>query len=252
MIDTFLKHLSVPKSCDLNKPVYKKYFVDSRMLNAADKKALQEDVGRIRWLYTLKPSTINISQYTDDDCDYPEVAILHVELSSPNRAKRIASFMQQSIPYPLVLLLTHEISLDISLAAKRTNQAAKDKWVVEDHYDTDWINLEQPTTPQADFLQDFKLLNFSYRNFFDFYQDIVQRIIALNCAVYTGKYFLDIQGTECGNNSLDALRELENLQQEQREIRNKLKKEKNVGTQVELNMHNKQITDRINAIKQEL
>ena len=86
MIDIFLNQLSIPKSCELNKPVYKKYFLENRILDATDKKALKEDVSKIRWLYTLKPSTINISPYSDDERDYPEVAILHVELLSPGRA----------------------------------------------------------------------------------------------------------------------------------------------------------------------
>lgn len=60
MIDTFLEQLSVPKACVLNKAIYKKDFLGNDILDAADKKALKEEVGKIRWLYTLKPSRINI------------------------------------------------------------------------------------------------------------------------------------------------------------------------------------------------
>jgi hypothetical protein len=42
------------------------------------------------------------------------------------------------------------------------------------------------------------------------------------------------------------------LQQERTETRNKLKKEKNLGTQVQLNTRIKQITDRVAAITKEL
>lgn len=129
--DDFLEHLDIPSSCRLDKPIFKKLFLDNGALDATDKKCLKDDVSRVRWLYTLKPSTINIASYSDDIREYPEVALLHVDLSNPNRVVRIAHFINRSIPYPLVLLFTTEtnegISMSISLADKRINQADKEK-----------------------------------------------------------------------------------------------------------------------------
>ena len=76
------------------------------MLDAADKASLKDDIDKIRWLYTLKPSTINIAPYSDNERDYPEVAVLHFDLSGINRIKRIAQFVNRAIPYPLILLFT--------------------------------------------------------------------------------------------------------------------------------------------------
>ena len=119
-------------------------------------------------------------------------------------------------------------------------------------HDTGWISLGAPEPWQTDFLNDFCITNFSYRNFFAFYQDIVQRIVALNCAVHTGRYALVTENSTSGRDRVEALRLLETLAQELIEIRNKLKKEKNLGTQVRLNTRIKQITDRIEAIKPKL
>jgi len=217
-----------------------------------------EDVNKIRWLYTLKPSTINISPYSDDERDYPEIAILHVELLSPGRAKRIAVFMQRSIPYPLVLLISHKNALYVSLAAKRTSQADKEKWVVEENYDTDWINLEQPTVQQADFLKDCNIRNFSFSNYFTFYKSIQERVLALNCAVYTGVYELhnneskDPPGHTRSSARLARLKELENLNADKLEIGNRLKSEKQLGKKVDLNTEIKQIYDQIEQIKRNI
>ena len=101
-LDSFLQHLEIPKACELKKPVFKKLFLDNGVLDATDKKCLKDDVNRVRWLYTLKPSTINIASYNDSVREYPEVAVLQVELDSPNRIGRIAHFINRSIPYPLV------------------------------------------------------------------------------------------------------------------------------------------------------
>ena len=64
--DDFLQSLAVPPSCVLNKAVYKKMFLDASdgkksLLDATDKTCLKDDISKIRWLYTLKPSTINIA-----------------------------------------------------------------------------------------------------------------------------------------------------------------------------------------------
>jgi hypothetical protein len=88
----FLSSLSIPEACLLDKPVYKKMFLDHAELDQTDKKALSEDVGRIRWQYTLKPDTINIAPFQDSEREYLEIAILSVELSSPARLNRIAAF----------------------------------------------------------------------------------------------------------------------------------------------------------------
>lgn len=258
MIDAFLKQLSIPKTCELNKPVYKKDFLENGILDATDKKALKEDVGKIRWLYTLKPSTINISAYLDDEKDYSEVPIIYVELLSPGRAKRIAAFMQRSIPYPLVLLLSFKNSLRISLAEKRINHSDREKWVVEDNYDTDWIKLNQPTGQQAEFLSDCKISHFSFSNYLAFYNSIQDRVIALNCSVYTGVYELnkpssiDGAGDKQSSYRMAYLRELEKLNTDKAGIANRLKKEKQMGKQVVLNTQIKKINNQIEQIRENI
>ena len=65
MIQDFLDSLGVPQKCFLNKTLFKKLFLESGMLDITDKKALKDDIDKIRWLYTLKPSTINIEPFKD-------------------------------------------------------------------------------------------------------------------------------------------------------------------------------------------
>lgn len=184
--EAFLQSLAFPPSCALNKPVYKKLFLDASdgkkpVLDAADKASLKDDIDKIRWLYTLKPSTINIAPYSDNERDYPEVAVLHFDLSGINRIKRIAQFVNRAIPYPLILLFTCDIDnkthLAFSVADKRTNQADKEKWVIEDSLSTPWINLNAPQEADKAFLQSLTINNLSFRNFFDFYKSVTERVI---------------------------------------------------------------------------
>lgn len=252
--DDFLEHLGIPSSCRLDKPVFKKLFLDNGVLDATDKKCLKDDIARVRWLYTLKPSTINIAAYGDDIREYPEVAILHVELSNPSRAARVTHFINRSIPYPLVLLFTAEVDghtrMSISLADKRINQADKEKWVLEDSVNSGWLNFSNQSAPESEFLNSLKVTALPFTDFWRFYQALMERVVAINCAIHSGDFKLDVHdSSNQGAGRLEKLRELEKLDVQKAEIANKLKKEKQMGRQVELNTKVKNINDKIAEIK---
>lgn len=254
-LESFIDHLSIPASCELNKPVFKKLFLENGILDVADKAALKDDVEKIRWLYTLKPATINIAAHVDSERDFSEVAILQVELTATKRLKRIATFMQRSIPYPLALLFTQGNQVCLALSDKRINQADKEKWVVEEPLYTDWIDLAGPTASQAAFLADCNINSFSFANFLSFYKSLTERVIAINCATHSGRYErgeADNIENKPGEARLERLRELEKLNLKKTEIANKLKKEKQLGRQVELNTQIKKINDTLEKIKESI
>ena len=264
--DQFLEMLDVPSSCELNKPIFKKMFSEATdgkksILDAADKKALKDDIEKIRWLYTLKPNTINIAPYKDSEREYPEIAILHVELSSAVNSKniyrRVAHFINRAIPYPLVILFTCEEdgaqSLSLVLADKRINQADKEKWVIEDSIHSYWINLASVSAAEMSFFESLKINNLPFTNFFAFYQALIERLVAIKCAEHSGDFSIERTGQPNEKASstarLDRLRELERLESQRSEISNKLRKIKQMGKQVELNTQIKKINDEIANIK---
>jgi len=263
MLDELYEKLNIPQSCYLGKKIFKKHFYELD-LNATDKKAFSQDIDKITWAYTLKPETINIAQYTDEEREYLEIAVIEVTLTSPKRQKRIAEIIQRAIPYPVLLIFVHGEQIALNVADKRINRSDSSKIMAETVHDTPWLSPDHADDWQKEFLHDFCVTNFSFHNFYDFYQDMVQRIIALNCAVHTGRYCLTTEHTEYTETAektvfyhtskeidgrLERLKELERSQQEQMEIRNRLKKKKNMGSVVELNTRVKQLADRIEAIR---
>lgn len=254
-LEAFIDHLLIPRSCELNKPVFKKLFLENGILDIVDKTALKDDVEKIRWLYTLKPATINIAAHIDSERDFSEIAVLQVDLTSAKRLKRIAAFMQRSIPYPLILLFTQGSQVCLSVADKRINQADKEKWVVEEVLHTDWIDPAAPTAAHAAFLEDCDINSFSFANFLSFYKSLTERVIAINCAAHSGRYERDVTDNIENRpieSRLERLRELEKLNLQKSEIANKLKKEKQMGRQVELNTKIKQINGVIEKIRESI
>lgn len=197
-----LHTLAIPDSCLLNKPLYKKMFQEHAALDAGDKKTLKNDVEKIRWLYTLKPSTINIAPYRDELRDYGELAILHLELTGTKQTERIGHLINSAIPYPLIIFFTHPLGredsdnndeLALCLADKRINKADKEKWVVEDLQVSPWIPLQQPSPSEPagasqKFLSSLNVSELPSANFWQLYKALSSRLIALQCAEVTGIY----------------------------------------------------------------
>ena len=106
MIEAFYQKMAIPKACFLGNRVYKKLFYENAPLNVTDKKAFGDDIVTIQWRYTLKPETINIARFQDDERDYPEIAVLQVNLKENKYYKRIAQIIQRAIPYPLLIVFS--------------------------------------------------------------------------------------------------------------------------------------------------
>src|ERR1700704_821863 len=92
----------------LAKRVFKSLFHENAVLGITDKKAFRDDVDTIMWQYTLKPTTIPIAAYEDDTREYLEVALLQVNLQTPQRIGRIAEIIHRAIPYPLIVVFSWE------------------------------------------------------------------------------------------------------------------------------------------------
>ena len=103
-------------------------------------------------------------------------------------------------------------------------------------------------------MKSLKVSALPFTDFWRFYQALMERVIALNCAIHSGDFKLDALSTNGGASNqgagrLEKLRELEKLDVQKAEIANKLKKEMQMGRQVDLNTKIKHITSAIDALK---
>ena len=252
MIETLFGKMMIPESCRLSKRVFKKLFQENAKLSVTDKKALSDDVDTIIWQYTFKPTSIPIQPYEDDQREYHEVTLLQVNLKQTGRVNRLAEIIHRAIPYPLIVVFVSDTACSMSLAHKRFSQAEKEAIVAEGFQTTGWLDLLNLTENQAAFLESLDISTWPHTHFFAFYRAAMDRVVALACAEHSGHYSLEAPNGLSVDDRVDRLKQVEKLQQEKGEIQSKLKKEKNLGTQVQLNTRIKKIVDRIKAIKSEL
>lgn len=242
----FINKLNIPESCELNKNVYKSLFYDKSDMKYADKQVFTKDIEKISWLYTLKEDTIPISAYIDEEQDYSEIAIIEVDLRKKNRIERIADIMQRTIPYPLMIIFKFENDILINLAYKKINKADHEKATYNQLIQTDWIDLEDLNEQEETLIDNLDFQDLSYFNFYQFYSDLVERIIAYKKSKYTGQYKLDNN-----RNSEDVLRllsKIENNEDKIKSLKRKIKKENQFNKKMDLNINIKKLKNKNNQL----
>lgn len=243
MTETFYRYLDIPDACHVGNRVYKKLFYENIRINAPDKKAFSEDIVGIEWRYALKPETIQIARYEDEEREYHEIAVIQVTLKSPNRYKRIADIIQRAIPYPVVLVFLHESRILINLASKRINRADAGKIMVEAFYSSPWIDPDSPDRLQGEFLESCIVSNLPFTHFRDFHDGLIRRILALNCGAFTGEYTLEDHISI--EERIKRLEILHALEQKIAGLKKKLKSESQFNRQVDLNVEIKRLEKEI-------
>lgn len=250
MIDVLYDNMAIPESCYLGKRVFKKLFHENAKLGATDKKAFREDIDTITWQYTLKPSTIPIQPYEDEQREYLEVSILQVDMKTQKRIGRISEIIHRAIPYPLLIVFVFQKLCALSTAHKRFSQAEKGAIVAENFVVTEWIDLSAPTKTQEEFIESLAITNLSYLHFFAFYSGLVERLVALDCSRLTGEFRLEQESTrEARSERLDACH---NLEEKITEYKAAIKKETQFNRKVELNIKIKELEKQLELIAAEL
>jgi len=234
MTDLLYDSMAIPDACHLGKRVFKKLFHENAKLGATDKKAFRENIDTITWEYTLKPSTIQIQPYEDDQREYHEVAVLHVNLKTPKRTARIAEIIHRAIPYPLLIVFAHESACALSTAHKRLSLLEKGTVVAEDLIITGWIDLSDLTQVEKDFISSLAITEMPFTHFYAFYSVLVERLVALDCARLTGEYHIESEADKARKRR-DRLATCHYLEGRIKEYRTAIQKETQFNRQVELN-----------------
>lgn len=245
-VDVFHEQLGFPESCVLDKRIYKRMVLEHGRLTATDRKMLSEDVGKLTWKFTLKPSTMQLLPYEDAEREYLEIAVIEVVLSERRRATRIAEIIQRAIPYPVLLIMVEGNAICVSVAPKRFSQAEKGAIVAEDFFLSPWIESRISNINQQ-FIEALALRNLPQTDFYALYCGMVNAVLARMCAELTGIFELNTV-----NSAQDRKQRFEKYHQLDREIsslRMAISKEDRFAEKVELNTRIKELETQLAVTK---
>lgn len=136
------------------------------------------------------------------------------------------------------------------LAIKKINKVEREKLSIEEMIYTEWINLKELSEKEICFLESLNITKLSTNNLFKLYEGYINSINSLNLSRYKEEF--EIKSTEGTLNDMKLLEKIEKLQSEITSLRNKLKKESNLGTRVEINVKIKKLKRKIEEIESTL
>ncbi|MFZ2540815.1 MAG: DUF4391 domain-containing protein [Gallionella sp.] len=240
-VQDLIAALELPASCRVDQRIPKKLLVENGALTAADKRNITEGIEEIQWVATLKPSTIAVPEYRDEAREYLEVAVLNIALRQDAKANRIAELTHRAVPYPLVLILTIQDQIILSMVHIRWAQNEADKVVLDG--ESVAVVLNEPITAPdilSAFLQALSITRQPRENLRVLYQGWLDTLAAFQAAQITGA-FAQSQTSEqavARRANLLVCRELEHKIATLRAV---AIKEKQLARQVALNLEIKQL-----------
>lgn len=233
--------LELPASSRVDQRIPKKLLVENGAPTTADKRNINEGIEEIQWVASLKSSTIGVPEYRDETREYLEITVLHIALRQDAKAARIAELAHRAIPYPLILLLTAQDRLILSMAHIRWAQNEAGKVVLDGEPVV--VTLAGDSTSQdvlSAFLQALSITRQPRANLRVLYQGWLDTLAAFQAAQVTGVFAQSRTDEQAAARraSLLACRELE---QQIAILRAAAAKEKQLARQVALNLEIKQL-----------
>lgn len=240
-VQDLIAALELPASCHVGQRIPKKLLVENGAPTAADKRNITEGIEEIQWVASLKPSSIGVPEYRDETREYLEIAVLHIALRQNAKAARIAELTHRAVPYPILLLLTAQDKLTLSMAHIRWAQNEAGKVVLDGGLVA--VDLNEPTpAPEVSsaFLRALSIARQPRENLKVLYQGWLDTLAAFQAAQITGAFTQSQTDGQAAARraSLLACREIE---QQIAVLRAAATKEKQLARQVVLNMEIKKL-----------
>lgn len=240
----FIAALDLPAAALVNQRVPKKLLVENGAPTAADRKLIQDAIEEFTWVAALKPASVGVPEYRDEQRTYLELAVILIDLREAGKVSRLAELIHRAIPYPVLLVLADDDGLMLSLAHIRWAQKEADKTVLDGEPSMVRLSDESGGRPvgQQEFLQALSLRHQPRGDLHALYQGWLDTLTALQAAAITGR-FAKCENTEQASVRRIALHRCNEIDGEVARLRLAAAKEKQMARQVAVNMEIKALQD---------
>jgi len=217
--------LQFPETTLFGKLVPKTAFYRHLDVNTKMKQRFVDDVSSITWLYKLSPSTLNVQ----DGTNVHEIVLFHVVLKVKDCPNDVFLFIDKNMPRHVVFLLQYEDEYRLLLNYKEWQDQSAGTFHIVKNFVSDWMSYDSLKLPIEG-----QSMDKIYETF----------------AGYVSGY-----GTK-SNEAIKRIVELENLIAQKTQLTETLQKkvrlEKQVNRQLEMNSEARVIKREIASLKNEL
>ena len=253
LVDSLIAALGLPASCRVDQRVPKKMLIDNGAPTAADKRLLNDSIESVQWLAALKPHTVGVPIWRDDEREYLEIAVLSVTLRPsvpPASVARLTELLHRAVPYPLLLLLDAPHGLTVSAAHKRWAHNEEGKVVLDGDVLAAGLTGTAPGVSAA-FLHAVALGQQPQTHLLALYEGWMACLLALQVAQHTGRFVCQ-NGLQPLSDKREQLQKYEQLLADAAHLRSQAGKAKQMAQQVELNLELQRLQVELQKTKESL
>jgi hypothetical protein len=236
--EEIINALDLPPDALVHQRVPKKLLLENGAPTSADKRRINEGIEELRWIASLKPTTVGIADYRDASREYLEIAIVHMSLRDEAVVGRLTELVHRAIPYPVVLVAEIGESASMSLAHKRWSEGAAGKTVLDGELITADSNPADDPRLWTSYLEALSLRRQPRNDLNVLYQGWIDSLVALAAARITDSFVLPVSAEQAAARRT-SLREYSRLETEIARLRAAAQSEIQLPRRVELNLEMK-------------
>lgn len=217
--------LGLPKTTEFNKRIPKQKFYEHINVTPALRRIFVEQIKVVYWRNKIAPSTINLEAGND----VTEIEVFEVKLNRVPLDVSVLRQIDKEIPYHIIFLLEYEGKYQAWTAYKEKAGSGSNAFKVDTYYHTDW-RLEDELGLKLDGL-----------NMDAVYENYVRQIAGGALRVASGE-------TERLKESVERSKQIQLLQKQIVTLQKKIRKEKQLNRQIELNAELKRLKKQLEGI----
>jgi len=211
-----------PQQALFNRPVPKNKIYAHAKPRKSVKDKFVTQVSEIIWKYKLSPATTNLPPRDG----YSEIQVFEIALREQELGNDVINVIDKTIPYPIIFHLLYQKRIKGVVAFKRPAQDASNSWVIEEYFETAWLDHKTPTLSLPVAL-DIKSL----------YEQIMKTYIGIPA-----------RRGESLESLVERIRQMKQYQRELRLLETKMKSERQFNRKVDLNAHIRKLNRQINVL----
>jgi hypothetical protein len=215
--------LGLPKSTEFNKRIPKQKFYDNLNVSPALKRSFIDQIKVIYWANKIAAATLNLAEGKD----VTEIEIFEVRLNVPTLDEAVLKQIDREIPYHILFILEHENKFQAWIGYKEES-SGNTAFKVNRYYSTEW--MDEDALP-------LKLEGLSVDSV---YENFVRQIAGNALAASTSGETL--------KESVDRDEKRQALQTQIAKLQKKIKSEKQLNKQMELNAQLKKLKEELEVL----
>ena len=216
--------LGLPKTTEFNKRIPKQKFYENMDISPALKKVFVEQVKIIYWKNKIAASTTNLAAGSE----VTELEVFEIRLNSPVLDDGLLRQIDREIPYHILFLLEYEGKYQARIGYKEAAASGSKAFKVNGYYYTEW------------FVEDELPLKMEGLNIDVVYENFVRQI--------AGDKLSTEKTGESLKESVEREEQRQTLQKQIEALKAKIKKEKQLNKQMEMNNELKKLKRELEEI----